>query len=89
MGDSAAKLIGNFEKTTAFMTSANNNTVPVDGIRLVDYKIKNVCRKIPTRYIKSLSYGCVFGMDALISYGMIVNFQEGVCSLPGGGNRGS
>ena len=86
MGDSAAKLLGNFEKTAACMTSANNNTIPVDGIRYVDYTIKNVSHKIPTRYIKSLSYGCVFGMDALKSYGMAIDFQTGVCSLPGGGD---
>lgn len=36
MGDSAANLIGGFKETTAYMTAANNNTVPVDGIRLID-----------------------------------------------------
>lgn len=42
MWDSAAKLSSNFEKTTACMTAANNNTMPVEGIRYVDYTIKNI-----------------------------------------------
>lgn len=84
MGDSAANLIGNFEQTTASMTAANNNTVPVDGMRLINYTIKDVTHKIPTRHIKSLSYDCIFGIDALKSYGMIVDFQKGTCSLPEG-----
>lgn len=89
MGRTAAELIGNFESTTAFMTAANNNTVPVDGVRLLDYQLKSVSHKIPTRYIKSLNYDCIFGIDASKSYGMVIDFQSGVCSLPGGGNHGS
>lgn len=90
MGNSAASLLGNSEQTTACMTASKNNTTPVDGIRYVGYTIKGVSHKIPTRYIKSLSYDRVFGMEALKSYGMSINFSKGTCSLPGGrGDRGS
>ena len=84
MNDTAANLVGKFDKIFATMTAANNRTVPVDGTRAINFSLKNVTRQILTKHIKSLDYDCILGVDLLKSFGMTVNFSEGICSLPGG-----
>ena len=84
VGEKAAKLLGNFRDCSAFMTAANNNSVKVDGSRLVNFNLGNEHRTIPTRYIKSLQYDCIFGFDSLCAFGLLVDFHTGMCSLPGG-----
>lgn len=86
MNSTAANLIGPFDNITASMTAANGKTVPVDGSRVVNYKVKNINRQISTRCIKTLNYDCIFGIDALKDFGFIVDFEKGICNLPGGGS---
>ena len=81
---SAAKLLGTFDKSESIMKAANCNIIRVDGIKDVTYNLCGMENNIPTRYIKSLDYDCIFGTDALKSFGMSVNFGTGECSLPGG-----
>ena len=84
MGTTAVDLIGKFDEFPATMTAANNNTVPIDGLRSIEYTVQNVNRTIPTRYIKSLKYQAILGFDFLTQYKMIIDFGTGTCCLPGG-----
>ena len=83
-GPNAAKLLGSFNPSTAIMTAANNNSVPVDGEKLVHYKLYDVNKNLSTRYIETLSYDYILGLDFLEEFKVKVDFGESTCSLPGG-----
>lgn len=65
------------------LTAANNKSVKVDGIKLVTYSLRGIKKQIPTPYIRTLDYDCIFGMDSLKEFDIQVDFGTGVCSLPG------
>lgn len=83
-GPKVAKLLGDFDPSSAVMTAANNNTVEVDGKKLIKYKLFDISHDISTRYIKTLPYDHIMGLDFLEKFGIMVDFAESICRLPGG-----
>ena len=80
----SASLLGKFESTDLKMRSANNNTIKIDGIKLVNFNLKNTNHAIPTRYIETLQYECIFGIVFLKKFQLWVDFGSGTCGFPGG-----
>lgn len=83
-GKKAANLAGDFEETDLRMKAANNNTIGIDGIAKINFNFSDISHVIPTRYIKSLNYDCIFGTDLLKTFGMWVDFGLGMCGFSGG-----
>ena len=83
VGRTATKLLGTFDESDLIMRGANSNMVKVDGVKAVTYNLKGVEHSMPTRYVKSLDYDCIFGTDTLKIFGVSVDFGTGMCSLPG------
>ena len=84
VGPKAAKLLGKFDPSSATMIAANNNTVEVDGEKLVKYKLFDTSCNVQTRYIKTLRYDQILGLDFMEKFAFQVDFGKGICSLPGG-----
>ena len=84
VGEKASNLLGNFENTNLFMRAANNNLVKVDGLKSVKFSLCGVENTVPTRYIQSLQYQMILGLDFLSCFKLTVDYGSGTCSLPGG-----
>lgn len=84
LGKKAAKNLGHFENTDLGLRAANNNTIKVNGIKTLNFKIRNVEKRILTRYVDRLNYDCILGMDFLKTFGLRLDFGSGTCSLLGG-----
>lgn len=64
------------------MTAANENSVNVSVVKLVNHYLQGISREIPTRYVESLQYDYIFGSDSLRKFGD-VDSHTSMCSLPG------
>ena len=85
IGKLGADVLGDFKNTDSIMTAANKNTVKVNGIKWIKFSLRGIEHRIETRFIESLSYNCILGTDFLRTFGLCIDFKEGVCYLPGRG----
>lgn len=84
VNDRSGVLFGKFNKSLSFMRSANNRQVSVDGEADISFNFHNISKLVNVNLIKSLSYDMILGLDFLQTFGFLVDFENGICSLEGG-----